>query len=179
MATQSKIIVVAWAASATLCLPAIGAPQAPGASPGDEAMTCEQIATELAPYAQQMQPNLQALATSQQQQYQRGRQQLEERKQEAALLTPLATAGALDPTGASKRGYVAAELALAAKHKSESEAEANSPLAKQADAQRQQVAAQGQQLQGNARLQRLMLLGQQKGCAKKQRPSNDTPSGQR
>src|SRR5450432_1184396 len=167
MVTPSKIMVVAWAAGATLCLPSFGAPQTPGASPGDEAMTCEQIATELAPYAQQMQPNLQALATSEQQLYVRGRQQLEERKREAALTAPLATAGALDPTGASKRAYVAAELALAAKHKGESEAEANSPLAKQADAQRQQFAAQGQQLQANARLQRLMQLGQQKGCDKK------------
>jgi hypothetical protein len=170
MVTPSKIMVVAWAASAALCLPAFGAPQTPGASPGDEAMTCEQIATELAPYAQQMQPNLQALATSQQQQTQRAFQQLAERKKEAALLTPMATAGALDPTGASKRAYVAAEMALAAKHKSESEAEANSPLAKQADAQREQVAAQGQQMQANARLQRLMQLAGQKGCGKTKRP---------
>jgi S-adenosylmethionine synthetase len=56
---------------------------------------------------------------------------------------------------------------LAAKRKSESEAEANSPLALQAHAQGEQVAAQGQQLQANARLQRLLQLGQQKGCGKK------------
>jgi FtsZ-interacting cell division protein ZipA len=168
MPTPAKIIVVAcWVASAALCRPAFAAPPAAGVSPGDDAMTCEQIATELAPYAQQLQPNLQALMTSTQQQYARGRERYEERKNEAALMAPMATAGALDPTGASKRAYVAAEMARTAKHKSEDEAEANSPLAKQANVQIEQLAAQGQQLQGNARLQRLMQLGHQKGCDKK------------
>jgi hypothetical protein len=167
MSTPGKLVVAAWAAGAALCIPAAAAPQAAGVSPGDEAMTCEQIAAELAPYAQQLQPNLQAFASSEQQLYARARQREEERKKEAALMTPLATAGALDPTGASKRAYVGAESALAAKHKSESEADASSPLAKQAGAQSEQLAAQGQQLQANARLQRLMQLAQQKGCGKR------------
>lgn len=167
MSTPGKLRIAAWAASAALCIPAAAAPQAPGASPGDDALTCEQIAAELAPYAQQMQPNLQALAASEQQLYAQGRQREQERKKEAALITPLATAGALDPTGASKRAYVAAESSLAAKHKSESEADASSPLARQAGEQREQLAAQAQQLQVNARLQRLMQLAQQKGCGRK------------
>lgn len=166
MSTLSKTMVAGWAVSAALCIPAVGAPGTAGVSPGDEAMTCEQIGTELAPYVQQMVPNLQALGMSQQQQYARARQKLEERKIEHQALTPLATAGALDPTGASKRAYMAAEMAQAAKEKAENEAEANSPLAKQANAQREQLAAQGQQMQANARLQRLMQLAQQKGCGK-------------
>jgi len=168
MATHSRtLIVAAWATGAALCIPALAAPGADGARPGDEAMTCEQIATELAPYAQQMQPNLQALATSQQQQYQQGRQLYEKRKMEHELLMPLATVGALDPTGVSKRAQAAAEMAQAAKEKGENEAMANSPLAKQANTQREQLAAQGLQMQANARLQRLMQLGHQKGCDKK------------
>ena len=167
MSMLRKLTIAAWTASTALCVPAAAAPEAPGVNPGDEAMTCEQIAAELAPYAQQMQPNLQAFATSQQQRYARGREKGEENRKEAAMLNPMATAGALDPTGASKRAYVAAESALAAKRKSESEAEANSPLAKQARAEGDRVAAQGQQLQANARLQRLLQLGQQKGCGKK------------
>jgi len=166
MPTPAKIMILACAVSAALCRLAVAAPQATGASPGDDAMTCEQIATELAPYAQQMKPNLQALMSSTQQQYARGRERYEERKKEGALMAIMATAGALDPTGASKRAYVAAEMARTAKHKSEDEAEANSPLAQQANAQREQFAAQGQQLQGNARLQRLLQLGQQKGCSR-------------
>jgi DNA polymerase III alpha subunit len=90
---------------------------------GDEAMTCEQIATELAPHAQQLQPNLQALATSQQEQYAVARHRLDARRKEHEALAPLATAGALDPTGASKRAYQAAATAQAAKEKSENEAD--------------------------------------------------------
>jgi hypothetical protein len=165
MSTPAKVIIAACAASAALCVPVAAAPS-PDARPGDEAMTCEQIAAELAPYAQQMVPNLQALASSQQQLSARERQRGEETRKEAALMAPLATAGALDPTGASKRAYVAGELALAAKRKSESEAEASSPLAKQAHGQGEQLVAQSQQLQANARLQRLMQLGQQKGCGR-------------
>jgi hypothetical protein len=167
MSMPRKLTIVCWTASATLCVPAAGAPQALAVSAADEAMTCEQIAAELAPYAQQMQPNLQAFATSEQQRYARGRERGEENRKEAALLTPLATAGQFDPTGASRRAYAAAETGLAAKRKSDSEAEANSPLAKQAHAQGDQVAAQAQQLQANARLQRLLQLGQQKHCGKK------------
>jgi hypothetical protein len=150
-----------------LCPLALAGPDASGVKAGDEAMTCEQIATELAPYAQQMQPNVQALALSQQQLYQQGREKQAARQAEGTALSAMATAGALDPTGASKRAYVAAEMAQTARHRSEDTAAANSPLAKQADAQRQQLAAQGEQMQGNARLQRLMQLGHQKGCDKK------------
>jgi hypothetical protein len=160
------MMAVAWAGAA-LCLPALAAPDASGVKPGDEAMTCEQIATELAPYAQQMQPNIQALALSQQQQMKGAREKQAERQAERLPLSAMATAGALDPTGASKRAYVAAEMAQTAKERSEDAAAANSPLARQADAQRQQLAAQGEQMQGNARLQRLMQLGHRKGCDKK------------
>lgn len=130
----------------------------------DAAMTCEQIATELAPYAQQMVPNLQALGATQQQLYQQVRQVGERQRQEDALLTPMATAGALDPTGASKRAYQAAVMAQQAKHRRENEALANSSLAKQNKAQEEQFVAQGQQLQANARIQQLMQLAQQKNC---------------
>jgi hypothetical protein len=167
MSTMCKTIAAGCAVGAALGGSALGAPDAPGARPGDEAMTCEQLATEIAPYVQQMQPNLQALATSQQQQYAQGRQRSEERKAAHELMTPLATAGALDPTGASKRAYQAAVIAQAAKEKAENEADANSPLAKQADEQRGQLATQSQQMRDDARLQRLMMLGRQKGCDKK------------
>jgi hypothetical protein len=159
MSILSKIVVAAWATSAVLCIPAAGA--------GDESMTCEQIATELAPYVQQMQPNIQALAQSQQQLYAQGRQKYEERKKEHEALASMATIGALDPTGVSKRAYQAAVIAQAAKDRREDEAQINSPLAKQAKAQSEQVVAQGQQMQNDARLRTLMQLAHQKGCDKK------------
>ncbi len=146
---------------------AFAAADTPGSMPGDDAMTCEQIATELAPYAQQMMPNLQALGASQQQMYAQARQGLEARKAENEALAPLATAGAVDQTGASKQAYQMALMAQMAKEKSENEAFANSSLAQQNKAQMEQLAAQGQQMRSNARLQRLMQLGQQKRCDKK------------
>lgn len=153
--------------AAAFCVASPAATDASAIRPGDEAMSCEQIATELSPYAQQIVPNIQALGVSQQQLYAQGREIGNKRRAEEALLTPLATAGALDPTGASKRAYQAALMAQMAKEKAENEAFANSPLAKQNKAQSEQLMAQGQQMQSNARLQRLMQLAQQKHCDKR------------
>jgi hypothetical protein len=138
-----------------------------GAKPGDAAMTCEQIAAELAPYAQQLMPSLQALGASQQQLYEQSRAMYEKRKMEHALDPAMATAGAVDPTGAAKRAYAMAAAAQAAKEKAENDALANSPLAQQYKAQSEQFAAQGKELQSDARLQRLMQLGQEKHCDRK------------
>ena len=162
-----KTFVAGSAIGAALWIAAAAATDVSAVRPGDDAMTCEQIATELSPYAQQIAPNIQALGASQQQLYAQGREIGKKRMAEEALLTPLATAGGLDPTGASKWAYQAALAAQMAKEKSENEAFANSPLAKQARAQSDQLAAQGQQMQSNARLQRLMQLGQAKHCDKR------------
>jgi hypothetical protein len=51
-----------------------GTVDAPAVRASDETMTCEQIAAELAPYAQQMMPNIQALGSTDQQLYAQGRQ---------------------------------------------------------------------------------------------------------
>jgi hypothetical protein len=157
MSTISKTMVAAWAVNAALWIAPVGAADAPAVRPGDEAMTCEQ----------QMAPNLQALGMTQQQLYAQGRQKFEERKLEHEALTPLATAGALDNTGAAKQAYQMALMVQMAKERGENEAFANSPLAKQNRTQADQLAAQGQQMQSNARLQRLMQLGQEKRCDKR------------
>ncbi|HEY5307029.1 MAG TPA: hypothetical protein VIK97_00840 [Casimicrobiaceae bacterium] len=167
MATIGKILIAGCAVSAALWITSVGATDAPGAMPGDDAMTCEAIGTELAPYAQQMMPNIQAMGNSQLQLYGQARQKYDERKLEHEAMAPLASAGALDPTGASKRAYAMAEMAQSAKERSEDKAFANSPLAQQNRGQSEQVAAQAQQMQSNARLQRLMQLAQQKHCDKK------------
>ena len=138
-----------------------------GARPGDAAMSCEQVAAELAPYAQQILPSLQALGATQQQLYEQSRALNERRKAEHALEVPMATAAAVDPTGAAAKAYALAVAAQAAKEKAENDALANSPLAQQARQQGEQFAAQGKELQADARLQRLMQLGQEKHCDKK------------
>jgi hypothetical protein len=167
MTKRSRPFLAGWAVLAALAAPAIAAPQAAGARPGDEAMTCEQIAAELVPYMQQVRPNVQALAVTQQREFEQGQAKHAQRQAEHQLLASLATAAALDPTGAAKRAYMAAEMAQMAKERSEDAAEAASPQAQQAKAQREQVAAQAQALQGDARLQALLQLGQQKGCDRK------------
>ena len=156
---------VALAIGAALSIPHARADD--GTKPGDAALTCEQIAAELAPYARQMIPNLQALGASQQQLYEQARAMSQQRQAEHAMLAPMATAGALDPTGASKRAYAMAAAAQAAKEKAESEALASSPLAQQNRAQSEQLAAQGKEMQSDARLRRLMQLGQEKHCDKR------------
>jgi uncharacterized protein YfaQ (DUF2300 family) len=131
---------------------------------GDDAMTCEAIATELAPYAQAMAPNLGAFGATQQQQAATAHQRLAQKQAEGMMMEPLATAAATDPTGASKAVYAAAMMAQQAKDRADYEAMANSPATKLANAQAHTVAAQGQAMQSNARLQRLMQLARQKHC---------------
>lgn len=163
-------MIAACALGAALWTPSFAvaaAADASGMRPGDDAMTCEAIAAELAPYAQQMMPGIQAFGATEQQMQAQAQQKLQERKLEHEALTPLATAGALDATGAAKQAYMLALMAQMAKEKGENEAAANSPLAKQGKAQAEQLAAQGQQMQSNARIQRLMQLAQQKRCGKK------------
>ena len=135
--------------------------------PGDDTMTCEQITTELAPYMQQMVPGFQTMGSQLQQQLERSRQQGEVRKKEHEAVDSMSTAAAIDPTGISKRAYAGATMAQAEKEHRENEAERNSPLAKQAQAQREQVMGQVAQMQTNPRLQRLLALGQQKGCIRR------------
>jgi uncharacterized protein YfaQ (DUF2300 family) len=134
---------------------------------GDDAMTCEAIATELAPYAQAMAPNLAALGVTQQQQASTAHQRLAQKQAEGMMMEPLATAAATDPTGASKAVYAAAMMAQQAKDRADYEAMANSPQTRQANAQAQALAAQGQAMQSSARIQRLMQLARQKHCDKR------------
>jgi len=143
------------------------APQAGGNRPGDDAMTCEQIAAELVPYMQQVAPNVQALAATQQREFEQAQAKHAAREPAHLTLAGMAAATTLDPTGASQRAYTAAAMAQMAKERAEDRAEAASPQAQQAKAQREQLAAQAQTLQADARLQRLMQLGEQKGCDRK------------
>ena len=167
MSPLSRRLVAGVALSTALCSAPPSTAAAPAARPDDEAMTCGQIATELQPYVQQMVPNIQALGASNAQLYAQGRQMADKRRAEEAMLLPLAQAGALDPTGASKRAYQAAQVAQNARERAENEAFLNSPLARQNKAQSEQLAAQAQEMKSNERLQRLMQLAQEQHCDKR------------
>jgi hypothetical protein len=143
-----------------------GSPASVG-KPADDAMTCEQIASETAPYAQRMAPSVQATARSQQQLNEQAMALGEKQRAESNALAGLWLAAGLDPTGAAKRTAQAATAGLQAKHKTESDALRDSPQAKQTQSNAEQMVAQSQQMQSDARLQQLMKLGQQKGCDRK------------
>ena len=125
---------------------------------------CAQIAAELVPYVQQVAPNAQAIAATQQREFDRGLAKHAERQPVHQLLAGMATAAAFDPTGAAQRAYAAAEMAQAAKERSEDAAEAASPEAQRGKAQRGRIAAQAQAMQADARLQQLLQLGRENGC---------------
>jgi len=138
-----------------------------GAKPADDAMTCEQIATEMAPYAQRMAPSVQAAARSQQQLNEQAMALGEKQHLENSALGGLWSAANFDPTGAGKRAAQAATFGMQAKHKAESDALRDSPQYGQTQSNAEQMVAQGQQLQGDARLQQLIRLGQEKHCTAK------------
>lgn len=136
-----------------------------GARPGDDAMTCAQIAAELAPYMAQIHAPAEALNQTNTEIVARGKRRMAEEAPAAAALTAAATAATADPTGASSRAVGQAEVAHQQAAWQRAQAQDKSLADKQA-AQTAALLAQAQQLQGNARLNRLMQLAQQKNCDK-------------
>lgn len=124
----------------------------PGAMPGDEAMTCEQIATELTPYMQQMKPSVASAATTAQEVKERGKQRVAEDVPAATALLGAATASGADPTGISSRAVGQAEVIHQQGVWQRSMVE-DKPLHDKYHAQTGEVVAQGKQMQSNARIQ--------------------------
>ncbi len=135
----------------------------PGATPRDSAMTCAQIAAELAPYMQQMMPAVGRMAASAQEIRERGERRVAQETPAAIGLTAAATATMADPTGLSGKALGQAELLHQQEVWQRSETE-DAPLYGQFGAQTGQVMAQAQQLQSNPRLRRLMQLAAEKHC---------------
>jgi electron transfer flavoprotein alpha subunit len=130
---------------------------------GDEQMTCEQIATELAPYAQQIRPSVSALNDTNMELKRRGEKHLAEEAPIAAAQTAASLAAAADPTGLSQRAVNRSIEAHQQEARQRYLAE-DKPLADRQLAQAKVVAAQGEQLQSNARIQQLMRLAQEQHC---------------
>jgi hypothetical protein len=134
-----------------------------GAKPGDDAMSCAQIAVEMQPYAESMRGSLTALG-------QTDAQLLELSKKQMARDAP--RVNATTQAAGAACGFVGGPACMAATQADQAnrntihaqEAAEAKPLADKQLAQSQTVVAQGQQLQSNARLMRLMQLGHAKGC---------------
>lgn len=134
-----------------------------GVRPGDDAMTCAQIATEMQPYADSMRGSLTALNST-------NMQLLELGQKQQARDAP--RVNATTQTAGAACGFVGGPACMAATRADqanrnaihEQERAESKPLADQQLAQSKTVVAQGQQLQSNARLTQLMQLGHAKGC---------------
>lgn len=144
-----------------------GAPAAdpPGAMPGDDAMTCQQIAMELQPYMQQMRPNFKALAATGTELKDRGNKRMAEQTPAMAAFLAAMAASHADPTGTAGRAVSRAEGAYTTSQFERALAE-DKPLADKYNAQANQAVTQSQQLQSNERLQRLLQLVRTKHCDK-------------
>ena len=161
MSTRHWGIVGAGAAFALLWTLAVA--DVPGALPGDGTMTCEQIAVELQPYMQQIMPAAMAAAQAAQEAKQRGEQRVAEEMPAAVAITMAATAASADPTGIASRAVGQAATIHQQEVWNRSLAE-DKPIYDKLSARTGELVAQGQQMQSNARLQRLMQLVREKDC---------------
>jgi len=140
-----------------------------GARPGDEGMSCAQIATEMQPYAASMRGNIAALNDT-------NAQLLQLAQMQRARDAP--SVNATTQAAGAACGFVGGPACMAATQADqanrnavkEREAAESKPLRDQNLAQSKAVAAQGQALQSNARLMQLMQLGHAKGCDRSSRP---------
>ncbi len=166
MSTPSKVLVLAASLGGALWSPCALAKDPPGAQPGDDKMTCEQIATELMPYVQQMTPIAQAAGASAQELKAKSEKHAAEEAPKLKALSAASIAAGRDPTGLAQR---AVNRAIEAEQKAANErVKADmQPTTDKLDAQTQAMMAQAQAMQADPRLMRLMELSQKKGCDKK------------
>lgn len=134
-----------------------------GARPGDDAMSCEQLAVEIQPYAESMRGSLTALNDTNMQLKQLGEKQMARDAPRVGATTQAAGATCGFVGGPACGAATAADQANRNAIHAQEAAEAK-PLADQQLAQSKTVAAQGKQLESNERLTRLMQLAHAKGC---------------
>ena len=158
-----KMTLVCLLAAGALSTQACIAADDSGARPGDEAMDCVAIAFEMKPYADSMRGSVGALNDTNMQLLALGAKQQARDAPRVNATTQAAGAAC---------GYVGGPACMAATKADQANREAvkqqeaaeSKPLRDQQLEQSKTVVAQGQQLQSNARLMRLMQLGHDKGC---------------
>jgi hypothetical protein len=156
MAAGCAFVTVLWA------LP-LAAADVPGAKPGDETMTCEQIAAELGPYMERIKPSAMAAGQTAQEVEDRGKQHVLEELPAAIALTAAATASLADKTGTASKAVGQAE-AIHAQEAWQRVMVQDKPLRDKYAGQIGDLAAQAQQMQSDPRLQRLLQLATEKHC---------------
>ena len=143
-------------------LTAMGA-GAPGSQPGDENMTCQQIAEELQPYMKLMMPSVTAMGQTEQEVKSRGEKRVAEALPQAAAESAGASATLADPTGLASKIYGQGQERRQAERFQRQAAE-DKPLNDKLKGQSEQVVNERMQMKSDARLQQLMQLAQAKNC---------------
>jgi hypothetical protein len=163
MMTHRLKLAAAASAIAVLTIGTVAADKVAGTTPADEAMTCEQIAAELMPYAQQMMGSLGPMMQTQQEVLSRAQQRQAEAAPKVAAMSAAAAASTADPTGATSKAVGQAQAAVQAEEFHRAMVE-DKPLNDKYARQSQQVLGDAQRLKSNERVERLMQLAQQKHC---------------
>lgn len=134
-----------------------------GSRPGDETLSCAQIAAELLDHSQELMPAATAAADAATQVMARGQERMAEVTPVATAFLAAQTLAHLDPTGLSGRAVQQASKGYQQEIWQRS-IEEDAPLNQKFGSATESLVLQGQAMQGNARLQRLLQLVQEKGC---------------
>ena len=132
-----------------------------GSMPGDDELTCEQIAAQLMSYADRIRGTATALGENAQEIQRRGEERMARGVAEVAADSAAAAAASQVPGGGAAMTEAQAERQRA--EAAEIEAE-DAPLTQDMASNAAQLAAQGQAMQNDPRFQRLMQLAQEKDC---------------
>jgi len=134
------------------------------ARPGDETLTCEQIAMALMPNVQQMRGgSMEQLGRNSQEMQRRSIKRETELQGEAAADTAAMEAGCFGGINATCAAASEAQSAREAARNAKIKAE-DKPLTDQMSSEMTALAAQGRAMQQDPRLMHLMQLAQQKHC---------------
>lgn len=161
--TKANLLCALIASGALLMVPRAAAAADDGARPGDEAMSCEQLAVEMKPYADSMRGSIGALNDTNMQLLDLGKKQMARDAPRVNATTQAAGATCGFVGGPACMAATQADQANRNAVKEQERVESQ-PLRDKQLEQSQSVAGQGQQLQSNTRLMRLMQLGHAKGC---------------
>lgn len=133
---------------------------AQGARPGDDAMTCQQIGMEMAPYAQALMPSVAALGETARESQAFADRQRAQAAGQAGMGMAAGVAGMLPGGGVAAQAAMAAQYAQIQRQMAEAK-----PLKEKQMAQSADLANQLAPMQAEPRFNRLMQLAEAKKCS--------------
>jgi hypothetical protein len=159
-----SLVRTALACLALLTISSATATSDDGARPGDDAMTCEQIAQALMPSVNQMRsPSTEQLGRNAEEIRRRDLQREAELQSEAAADTAAMEAGCVGGINATCAAASEAMSAREAARNAKIQAE-DKPITDQMSVEMNALATQGRAMQEDPRLMHLIQLAQQKHC---------------